>query len=53
MMIVADPRRSVPALLSQTFCPGPSVPDVLSQTFCPAFLFLCRSVPGNAILSRQ
>ena len=48
MMIVADPRRSVPALLSQTFCPRRSVPDVLSRlsvplSFCPG---KCHFVPS-------
>ena len=52
MSWISDSRRSVPALLSQTFCPAflslchyvlgkcPFVPP-----FCPVFLSLCRSVP--------
>ena len=27
--------------------------SLLSETFCPAFLYLCRFVPGNVILSSQ
>ena len=49
-----NPRRSVPALLSQTSCPAfpsfcHSVPRKCPfvPPFCPAFLSLSRSVPGN------